>query len=533
MAEKILLIDLNKKTVKSHPYSYDLNGVYGRGLALNLIEKNVPVDAGRYSAENALVIVPGLFAGNKAPSAVRMMIATAEDRGKGMQLCNTTGNMPQKLGSLGIAAVVIKGIAEEKNTVVRITEDGVDFMVKPELGGARVGDIVHTLKKDINKDIAIVGTGRCGDMRMSLSSMFLTYPDGRPEYHSPRSGFGDIFGAKNLRAIVVDSKGYFNRDNNSPDEFWSISKELTQKIVNDEVCGGALPTYGSITIMKILKSKASLAELSQNDRKDSLKVDTLTETDNAVDDNIHINRTCAPMCVIGCLNRHSDKDGKKYESPSQVEVEAAVKNCFGIDDFELSRAIQDKATDMSLVSVEYVTAAKAYAEAMGIEHGEEHLLEWLDEIEQGTAVGRIIASRTYGIGRLYADKGIESLMDRRAIQDESLFNIDIGSRYPRLKGMSAIDLLYAQIFVLENLGFCIFTSFALLDSDDTFEMLARMFTLRTGIETTGEELIIQANECIKAEKEFEEKRWRAATETNIPPFTKVLYRYFDKKEVEE
>lgn len=529
MAEKILVINLKNESVEEHHYSYENDRVYGRGLVLELLKKYVPDGAGRYSEDNALVIAPGFLAGNKSPSTNRMFVATAEDRGKGIQLCNTTGNMPQKLGSLGIVAIVIQGVAEEESTVLRISTNEVEFVSKPELTGASVRDIVHGLKTCYNNDIAIVGTGKCGDMRMPLSSMFLTYPHGRPEYHSPRSGFGDIFGSKNLRAVVIDSKEYFARDNKNPDEFWELSKELTQKIINDEVCGGALPTYGSITIMKILKSKASLAELSKEDKKKYLELDKFK--DNTVSNeacNMRMNKTCSPMCVIGCLNRHSGEDGKKYESPSQVEVEAAVKNCFGVDDFELSRKIQDRATEMSLVSVEYVTAAKAYAEAIGIEHGEEHLIEWLDEIEQGTAVGRIIASRTYGIGKLYADKGIEALMDRRAIQDESLFNIKIDSRYPRLKGMSAIDLLYAQIFVLENLGFCIFTSSALLDSDDTFEMLAKMFSLRTGIETTGEDLIIQARECIEAERAYEQQRWEVARETNIPPFTKVLYRYFDK-----
>ena len=534
MSEKILIINLSNKTCEEIPYSYDEAHVYGRGLVLDLLRKCVPDSAGRYDADNAIIIAPGFFAGNKAPSAVRMFVATAEDRGKGIQICNTTGNLPQKIGSLGIAAIVITGIAEEKGSVIRIDSQGVEFTVKPELNGASVKDIVHGLKACYNDDIGIVGTGKCGDMRMSLSSMFLTYPHGIPEYHSPRSGFGDVFGAKNLRALVIDSKDYFGRDNKNPDEFWTIGKELTQKIINDEVCGGALPTYGSITIMKILKSKASLKELSEMDRKKSLESDKFTDKqpEQHCDgcDNRKNNKTCAPMCVIGCLNRHSSSDGKRYESPSQVEVEAAVKNCFDIEDYELSREIQIRATEMSLVSVEYVTAAKAFAEANGIEHGEAHLLEWLDEIERGTAIGRIIASRTYGIGKLYADTGIEALMDRRAIQDEKLFDIMIDSRYPRLRGMTAIDLLYAQIFVLENLGFCIFTSFALLDDDETFEKLAQMFTARTGIKTSGEDLIIQANECIAAEKDYEVQRWEAARETNIPPFTKVLYRYFDKKE---
>lgn len=534
MAEIILLINLSSKTYDYRPYAYQENGSYGRSLVLDLIKEFVPDDAGRYSEQNVIVIAPGFFTGNKAPSAVRMFVATAEDKGKGVQICNTTGNLPQKIGSLGLAAIVITGKAEDKSSVVRITDGKVEFTVEPDLIGANVIDIVHGLKAKYNDDIGIVGTGKCGDMRMSLSSMFLTYPHGIPEYHSPRSGFGDVFGAKNLRAVVVDSKEYFGRDNKNPDEFWAISKDLTQKIINDEVCGGALPTYGSITIMKILKSKASLAELSELDRKKSLESDKFTDNqpEQQCDgcDNRKNNKTCAPMCVIGCLNRHSSSDGKRYESPSQVEVEAAVKKCFGIEDYELSREIQVRATEMSLVSVEYVTAARAFAEANGIEHGEEHLLEWLDEIEQGTAIGRIIGSRTYGIGKLFADKEIEALMDRRAIQDEKLFDISIESRYPRLKGMCAMDLLYTQIFVLENLGFCIFTSFALLDNDETFEKLAEMFTARTGIKTTGEDLLIQASECIAAEKEYEAHRWEAARETNIPPFTKVLYRYFDKKE---
>lgn len=533
MSEKILIIDLNNKSFSELPYSVEQNG-YGRGLVLDLMRRFVPDDAARYSPDNAIVIAPGLFAGNKASSACRMFVAAVEDAGKGIQLCNTTGNLPQKIGSLGIAAMVIKGIAHEESTIVRITGDGVEFVSMPELTGVDVRGIVHGLKNKYNNDIGIIGTGKCGDMRMSLSSVFLTYPDGYPEYHSPRSGFGDVFGAKNLRAVVVDSKDYFGRDNMNPDDFWKLSKELTQKIINDEVCGGALPTYGSITIMKILKSRASLKELSELDRKKSLQDDRFVNTEAsevnnsaACTGNRKTNRTCAPLCAIGCLNRHSSGDGRKYESPSQVEVEAAVKNCFGVDDYELSRAIQNKATEMSLVSVEYVTSAKAYAGAMGIEHGEEHLLEWLDEIEKGSETGRIIGSRTYGIGRLFADKNIQGLMDRRAIQDEKLFEVSMDVKYPKLSGLSPMELLYTQIFVLENLGFCIFTSFALLDSDETFELLAKMFSLRTGIGIDGETLLVQAHECIEAEKEYEKRRWMVAREANIPPFTKVLYRYFD------
>lgn len=527
MAEKIINIDLTDRSYYIEDYACETAGLYGRGLVLDLVRKNIPDEADRYSPENAIVLVPGLFAGNPAPSACRMFVATIEGRDKGIQVCNTTGNMPQKLGSLGIAGVVIKGRAADRGTVVHIDGSGVDFITESSLNGCRTREIVSELKSRYGRDIAIIGSGIAGDMQLSLSSFFCTYPDGTPEYHSPRSGFGDVFGSKNLRAVVAECDDYFARECRDPGRFRDLGRQLTRIITNDEICGGALPSYGSITLMKILKSRKSLSELS------AVKKDSNTQAAKAAPDGASagkINRTCAPMCIIGCLNRHSTNDGKKYSSPSQVETQAAIKHCFGIEDYELARAVQYNATEIGIVATEFVTASKAFAEANGIVHGENHLTEWLDEIEKGSLTGRVIASRTYGIDNLYSDRHLAALIDRKAVQDEAMFNVRMNNSYPGLKGLSEMELLYAQIFVLENLGFCIFTSFALLDKAETFEILAEMFEARTGVKMTGEKLVVQANNCLSSEKEFSEHRWKAAQKSNIPQFTKVLYRYFgDRK----
>ena len=84
--------------------------------------------------------------------------------------------------------------------------------------------------------------------------------------------------------------------------------------------------------------------------------------------------------------------------------------------------------------------------------------------------------------------------------------------------------------MLRNLGFCIFTSFALLDKAETMDIMAGMFEAKTGISMSGEELLGYASECIKGEKEYSEHRWKTAQESSVPRFTKVLYRFFSSRE---
>ncbi len=525
MLEIIVTVDLTTGAISNKEISSGSRGLYGRGLALDLLKETVPEEAGRFSPGNAVVLVPGLFVGNPAPSACRIMMATCEGASGGMQICNMTGNLAQKLGSIGVAGLVIKGKAKEPGTVVHIDKTGVSIYCDKTLNGLRTSDIIGKLKERYERDSAIIGIGIAGDMMLPLSSVFCTYPDGDPEYHVPRNGFGDVWGAKNLRAVVVESEGYFGRTCKDPERFSKASKRLAGIIVNDEICGSALPTYGSITIMRILEGGEGI--------RTSPEVKRISEKDRLQDKagcSRRINRNCAPMCVIGCLNRHAASKGRRYSSPAQVETQAAIENCFGVDDYELARRVQEKASEIGLVATEFVTSANAYARATGSENAQENLLDWLDELAAGSLTGRVIASRTHGVAELYKDIELDNWMDVSAAQEEGSFDIRMGEKYPSLDGLTALELLYAQIFVLENLGFCIFTSFALLDNAEAFDILAEMFESRTGIKMDAETLIGEARECIRRERAYKERRWMAGQKSNIPPFTRVLYRYFGKRE---
>ncbi|MEG0613941.1 MAG: aldehyde ferredoxin oxidoreductase N-terminal domain-containing protein [Clostridium sp.] len=523
--EKILIADLSTKEVTSLEYDINTYKHYGRGLTRNLLESTVPVEAGRYSKENAIAFVPGLFTGCKVASTCRLMIATKADKNGGMQLSNVTGNFPQKMASLSLAGLVIKGAAEHKNAVVHLSDRGVEIITMPHLENQSTSTIVRKLKEKFGQDAGIIAVGKTADMLMSLSSFICTYPQGEPEYNCPRSGFGDVFGSKGLRAVVVTGNGYFNRPCNEEELFLATGKKLAKLIIDNDICGGALPAYGSVTLIDILKDKEKTLLKLKEDKEHKKAASEVDISKNKTSK--RVNFCCGPMCVIGCLNRHSVSDGAVYAAPDESEIHEALKGCYGIDDYEYTKVIREKSYEIGIVGTEFVTASKMYFEATGIGSGKSEILELLNEIEKGTVIGRLVASRTHGILSLYPDnERLYQHLDRKAIEDEGDFQVSLHKFSDELKDISHMDLLYAQIFVLENLGFCIFSSFATVNSQESLELMAQLFTYKTGIEVTTIDLIKYARGCINEELNYAIINGEGNINKNIPPFTKVLYRYF-------
>jgi aldehyde:ferredoxin oxidoreductase len=82
--------------------------------------------------------------------------------------------------------------------------------------------------------------------------------------------------------------------------------------------------------------------------------------------------------------------------------------------------------------------------------------------------------------------------------------------------------------VLENLGFCLFTSFALVNNDKAFESFAKLFKYKTGIDVTANQLITYAISCIENELNYECENVQENIYSTVPMFTKVLHRFFNE-----
>ena len=109
--------------------------------------------------------------------------------------------------------------------------------------------------KNEGKDAAIIGRGTASDHYYPISSLFVTYPYGKPEYSCPRSSTGAGLAKIGIRAIVLERNQYFRGACENREGLQSSGKRLAKYILDDPICGGALPGLGSITLLHLLKMR--------------------------------------------------------------------------------------------------------------------------------------------------------------------------------------------------------------------------------------------------------------------------------------
>ncbi|WIV12656.1 aldehyde ferredoxin oxidoreductase N-terminal domain-containing protein [Proteiniborus sp. MB09-C3] len=513
--KKLYAIDLSNENISVE--NYDLNSLehYGRGLAGYLVEKNVRENTDRFDEDNVIVMVPGLFTGTNVPSTGRIVLATKAKREKGLQINNISGAMAQKLASLDIAAVVIKGKSRDKNAIITINSDGCRISHENDLKDLKVSNTIDYLRNIYGSNSAIVGIGPSGEAQLPLSTTFSTYPEGEPVYYCSRGCFGDIFGSKGLKAIVVQSNNYFKSSVADKESLRVEAKKLGKIIVGDPICGGALPSYGSITLMKMLKDGRNI-KFEKKEKKGATKI---------LDKKI--NRTCAPLCVIGCLNRHSDSHDSMFSSPAESEAYAALKGIFHIDDMTFTKDFNKAAFELGLDSIELIFACALYLKAENITGTKEILIKLLSDVEKLNVTGRVIGSRTQGIYKLYSERSeLLPMVSRPSTTEEKNFNVKLTMK-KSFNNISDLELLYSKIIMLENLGFCLFSSFALIDNEEALAILKNLYYYTTGVEIEAKQLIDYGLKSLERELDFERRAKGISAQKTIPEFVKVLYRYFD------
>lgn len=513
--EKILYVNLTTEKIYTKNYDIKEERVYGRGLALKLLSENSSKDCERYSEDNTIVIVPGLFTGTLIPSTGRMIIACNSGNKKGMQVNNTTGNMPQKLGSLNYSAVVIKGAYKGEGPATLIIEEERVILEDHNLKYKKVGETVKTLRGIYGKDSAIIGIGPTGERSLPLSTIFSTYPEGKPTYYCGRGGAGDVFGSKNIKAIVVNYDKYFKAEVYDEKSMRVEGRNIGEVIVKNPICGGALPGYGSITLVKML-TKGRDIEVPVLDKK----VKKIYKE--------RINKTCAPLCVIGCLNRHvGEMKSTVLSSPAESEAYSALKEIFKIDDKAFTKEINSKAFELGLDSIEFLFTCALFLKAESMEYTRDNIRALIKEIENDSLVGRVIGGRTKGVFDLYKDRSdIKPMVSKPSISEEKNFHVELKTKGEIFRDLTHMEYLYGQIIVLENLGFCLFSSFALIDNEEAFKSMAKAFYYKTGLKVSYEELIRYGLKTIEDELLYKTSSNIKEAEKSIPQFVKVLYRYF-------
>lgn len=244
-AGKVLEVDLSAKRVESVPLDPDVAARFigGKGFGIHTLFNRMNPGCDPLSAANMIVLATGPLTGTSTPASGRLELCT-KSPATGLWLdSNAGGSFGPELKYAGYDALVISGSSD--SPVILVIEDE-EIAIKPadELWGEDAIKTHARLKEEYSAEHKIACIGQNGELLSPLANVLT-------EYRSfGRGGGGAVFGAKNLKAIVVKGTGVLKTDD--PREFARMVKESGNELANSPDTGAAKPEFGTNVILSLM-----------------------------------------------------------------------------------------------------------------------------------------------------------------------------------------------------------------------------------------------------------------------------------------
>jgi aldehyde:ferredoxin oxidoreductase len=202
---RVLVVDLTGGTSAVEHVD---EGVYkqflaGYGLGAYLMWKHFPAGADALAPEACFAIVAGLLTGARTPFSGRIQIVGKSPLTGTWADSNSGGSVASQLRRAGYDALIVKGRAAEPTVLV--VQDG-EVRLEPagDLWGKQIPEAFDALRARYGKqsEVGVSAIGPAGEGGARIASVM------NDRYHAfGRQGFGAVYGAKNLKAIVVGGSG--------------------------------------------------------------------------------------------------------------------------------------------------------------------------------------------------------------------------------------------------------------------------------------------------------------------------------------
>ena len=363
-----------------------------------------------------------------------------------------------------------------------------------------------------------------------------------------RSGVGAVMGSKNLKAIVVRGTG-----KSSPareDETKAVVKGILKKIKENSVTGTGLPTYGTSVLVNLINESGVYPtnnfQQSYFETADKTSGETLAEK-------YLVKNTACFRCPIAC-GRYSKVGDVEGEGPEYETVWAYGASC-GVDDLvaiiKANKLCNEYGLDTISAGSTIACAMELYEKGIiksdevdgpELKFGSsEAIVEWTRKMGAGEGFGAKLAMGSY---RLAEEYGVPQLSmsvkklempayDPRGIQGHGLQYATSNRGGCHVRGyMIAPEILglpekldpfsiegkavWVKIFqdltaVIDSLGLCLFTSFA-IGADDYKDM----FNAIVGQDLTTEELLKAGDRIWNLERIFNLKAGVGPDQDKLP-----------------
>jgi aldehyde:ferredoxin oxidoreductase len=531
----------------------DYAGMGGRALTSAVVSKEVPPLCHPLSADNKLVIAPGLLSGSIAAMSGRLSVGCKSPLTGGIKEANAGGQAAQVLGRLGYAAIILEGKPKDDTLYkIFINKDGIKISPDNSLKMLGNYDLVDKMKAEYGEKIACVSIGPAGEMKMCAASIAVTDMELRPTRHAGRGGVGAVMGAKGVKVIVLDDSEMKMRAANDPEKFKEANKRWVEGLKKHPVTGEGLPAYGTNVLTNVLNEAGAYPTKNfMWGRFDGCsKISGETQAAAEIERGGSATHGCHRGCVIQCSGTYVNKDGHYItKQPEYETVWAHGGNC-GIDDLDAIAMLDRLDDDYGLDTIEMGATVGVCMEAGVAKFGDaQAAINLIHEVGKGTPLGRILGNgaavtgKVFGVERVpvvknqalpaYDPRGVQGIgvtyatstmgADHTAGYAVATNILKVGGFVDPLSSEGQVELsrnLQIATAALDSTGLCLFIAFAILDQPETFQAMLDLLNSFHGLNLTADDVVALGKSILKNERDFNIKAGFSKADDRLPSFFK-------------
>jgi aldehyde:ferredoxin oxidoreductase len=551
---KILRINMSDRTAAYEEVPDEYRELGGRGLTSTIVYDEVDPTCHPLGPNNKLVFAPGLIAGTNAPTSGRLSAGAKSPLTGGIKESNAGTNWPQLVGRLGLKAVIVEGQSDGW-WGLHITKDGAEFFDASEYVGKSLYEIFPGLFERFGEKTSVATIGVAGEMRMSMAGICYNDTEKRPTRYSGRGGLGAVMGSKGLKLIVVDGEGGPGVEIADKALFDEGRKKMLEALRTHDITKpkGGLNTYGTAVLVNVLNEAGGYP--TRNFREGRFEGAAATSGEAIFETNQErlgeelYNHGCHPGCTIRCSNTYHKPDGTEHVSCVEYESTWALGANCGIDDLDAIAELIWLCNDIGIDTIEAGGAIAVAMDAGLAEFGDsEAAIQWMEEIRQGTPLGRILGNgaattgMAYGWHRVPACKGQNMpAYEPRAVKGigityaTSTMGADHTAGYtiaPEILGVSGkvdqFDIDKAGLSrafqqttaMIDSSGHCLFIAFAILDIPEGYQGMIDELNGLLGTNWTADDVLRVGQEILDKEIAFNRAAGLTEADDRMPEFMK-------------
>lgn len=551
MAEKIVRVNMTTLTGAFEEVPAEWQGLGGRALTSAIVAKEVPPTCDPLGKHNKLVFAPGLLAGTPCAQSGRLSAGAKSPLTGGIKESNAGGTAAQNLARLQVKALIIEGApaADDKFYSIQLTKDSVTVQEETELIGKGNYEVIQKLMAKHGQKIGVLTIGQAGEMRMSAANISVRDPDGNIRSHG-RGGLGAVMGSKKVKYITIndaDGPGVAIADQA---KFKDAARTFAKAILEHPVSGEGLPTYGTNVLVNVLNEAGGLPtknfRYGQFEGHDKISGETMREI--IVKRGGKPKHGCHAGCIIQCSQHYVDENGEYITSGFEYEtIWGFGANCC-IDDLDIIARADRIMDDIGIDSIEAAVIVGVAMEAGIIPFGDgPGALKLLEEIGQGTPLGRILGNGAASVGKAYGltrvpvvkGQGIPAY-DPRTVKGIGVTYatstqgadhtagyavatniLKVGGFIDPLKNDGQVELsrnLQIATAAIDSTGLCLFVAFPALDIPETLAAIIDMINAKYSLSLTGDDVIALGKTVLKTEHAFNTAAGFTKQDDRLPEF---------------